>query len=159
MSDELAHRNRKSWQTVLEYYEEEAEYSDGDHLSPILGVVRALQSSDAVMRFRAGLSFSEVTRRFRLGRSFSDVARQFRAGQSFKALIISTAPKNRLEADEPFVVVTLSEKTQMFLIEYRIRVVDGWTVERIMCSERECMSYLLPVLNRLWEDTRGRRAT
>lgn len=159
MSNELAIRNSKSWQQVLEYYEERALDLDGEQISPILEVVRALQSSDVVMRFRAGLSFSDVTRRFRLGRSFSDVARQFRAGQSFKALIISTAPKNRLEADEPFVVVTLSEKTQMLLIEYRVRVVDGWTAERIMCSERECMSYLLPVLNRLWEDTTGRRAT
>ncbi len=135
MSDELAHFNTKSWRKVLDYYEMIAQDLDGDRLSPLLGVVRALFTSD--------------------------VAKQFRAGHRHEALIISTAPHkkgwNRLEDDEPLVVVTLDKRTKMLLIEYQDRG-NGRPFGRYMCSERECMSYLHPVLNRLWEDTRGRRA-
>jgi hypothetical protein len=137
MSDELSRLNVESWRKVLDFYEMIAQdFFDGDHISPLLGVVRALHTSD--------------------------VAKQFRAGHRREALIISTAPLKkgwtRLEDDEPLVVVTLDRRTKMLLIEYQDRG-SGRPLGRYMCSERECTSYLQPVLNRLWEDTRSRRAT
>jgi hypothetical protein len=137
MSDELSRRNMKSWQKVLDFYEMIAQdFFDGDRISPLLGVVRALYTSD--------------------------VAKQFRAGHRHETLIISTAPLKkgwtRLEDDEPLVIVTVDRRTKMLLIEYQDRG-NGRPLGRYMCSECECMSYLHPVLNRLWEDTRGRRAT
>jgi hypothetical protein len=137
MSDELASLNTKSWRKVLDFYEMIAQdFFDRERLSPLLEVVWALYTSD--------------------------VAKQFRAGHRHEALIISTAPLKkgwtRLEDDEPLVVVTLDRRTKMLRIEYQDRG-SGRPLARIMCSERECMTYLPPVLNRLWEDTRGRRAT
>jgi hypothetical protein len=144
MSDELARRNMESWRELLDSYEKIAPIFElePERLSPIIGVVRALYASDFAKRFRAGKTF-----------------KTFRGVKSSEAFIISTAPKHRLENDEPFVVVTLNRDSQFLLIEYRDRVIDGRTLGRYMCSERECMSYLHPVLSRLWEDTRGRRAT
>jgi hypothetical protein len=132
MSDELSQLNLDSWREMLAYYEDFVQHPDWKRLYPILRVVQRLSSSEASKRFRAG--------------------------QSLWHLIISTAPKHGLEENEPFVVVTLNGDTQQLLIEYWDKTC-GSILEKYICNEDDVMSYLHPVLNRLWENTKGQRAT
>ena len=132
MSDELTHRNLESWREMVAYYEDFVRHPDWERLYPILRVVQMLASSD--------------------------VAKQFHAGQSLWHLMISTAAKWDIEEDEPFVVVTLDGDSPQLLIEYWDKTC-GSILEKHICDEGEVLSYLRPVLNRLWENTRGQRAT
>ena len=132
MSDELTRSNLESWREMVSYYEDFVRHTDWEWLQPLLRVVRKLAASH--------------------------MAEKFRAGQSLWHLIISTAPKWGLDENEPFIAMTLIGKSPQLKIEYWEKT-GGRVLEKHTCGEDDVMPFLQPVLDRLWEGTRGQRAS
>ena len=93
--------------------------------------------------------------------SMSEHAKLFRAGQSVYDLMISTADRHGLKAGEHFVRVSFERKSIVIQYEIAGPLTDGVNrniSERTYCSaEDNLMLKLQPFLDRLWNETRGKK--
>lgn len=93
--------------------------------------------------------------------SKTEQAKLYRAGQSVYDLMISTADKHGLKSGEPFVRIFF--RGEVLIIQYEINgPITGDenlnVYERKSCRlENDLMSILQPMLNRLWDETRGKK--
>lgn len=127
----MSSENKKSWNSMVWFYQKLLETPHLRSLEPLVGLVRTVADSDLSDRFRAG--------------------------QSLLTLMVSTAPKHGLEPDEPFVSVTIDE-AGVFSLEYW-REVGGPILARKRCGAQDALSELSTLLERLWADTKGSGAT
>ena len=140
----IAERNLVSWKEIISFYKGFVNNPIGDTLPG--------NFYDKV--------FSVL---FNLVKDFSKTkqAKLFRAGQSVYDLMISTADKHGLKYGEYFVRVTF-EKENIF-IQYETvgpisDDVNPNIHERYSCSiDDDLKAILQPLLNRLWNETRGKK--
>ena len=142
----LAKRNVHSWKDTVEFFERPVESMIGEHFpySNLVGKVAM-----AVLK--------------------SEQAKLFKAGEQAYSLIISTADSQELKIGEPFLNVDVGRgfRTVRYHINepytakersnIHIRIM-GFAPEEVMTlSENNIMTVLQPMLNLLWDETRGRK--
>jgi hypothetical protein len=81
----------------------------------------------------------------------SEQAKLFRAGMSAPALMISTKEKHGLEKGDAFIWLGLKDNNNLY-IGYSAN-----TDEVFVCKNDDVLSMLLPLLDRLWNETRGKK--
>ena len=142
----LAERNIQSWKETVEFFERPVDAMIGEHFpySNMLGDI-----ATAVLK--------------------TQQAKLFRAGERAYGLIISTADNQELKDGEPFLNVdiargfltvrydinepyTAKEKSNI-----HIRIMGGIKDEVMTLSEDNVMTALQPMLNLLWDETRGKK--
>ena len=142
----LAERNIQSWKETVEFFERPVDAMIGEHFpySNMLGDI-----ATAVLK--------------------TQQAKLFRAGERAYDLIISTADNQELKDGEPFLNVdiargfltvrydinepyTAKEKSNI-----HIRIMGGIKDEVMTLSEGNVMTTLQPMLNLLWDETRGKK--
>lgn len=123
----LAEKNVESWNKVVVFFQEFALKEDW--------------------------KFLESMRKLVQGFAKSEQAQLFRAGQSIYHLLISTAEKHGLEANEPFVWVQL-EKNQSWLIHYCEGRLNAPVESQTCDSDDKVADSLQPFLDKLWLATR-----
>src|SRR5688572_11364809 len=126
----MSGENKQSWNRMVEFYQE-FETRQWTFLAPLADLVRTVAASD--------------------------LADRFRAGPSLYHLLVSTAPRHRLEPDEPFVSVTIDE-AGVFSLAYW-REIGGPILARKRCEAKDVLSELSTLLERLWADTKGSAPT
>ena len=93
--------------------------------------------------------------------SKTEQAKLFRAGQSVYDLMISTADKHGLKYGEYFVRVTFDKEFIHIQFETVGPISDGENrniYKRYSCNlDNDLMPVLQPLLDRLWDETRGRK--
>ena len=126
----LAEENLRTWQLALEMYQllcSRPEYSQV--LMPVF----------------------EWAKRF----SQSEQAKLFRTGVPGLYLIISTKEKHGLEHRDPYIAIDVDDENPgMVVISYSPN--DTEATENFTCRNDEIMSVLEPLLDRLWDETRGK---
>ncbi len=135
MSSHLRERrldNPSSWQWTIAFFEDITSHPNEKFL-PLLHLVQQLAASE--------------------------YAPYFRAGQSVWSLVISTAARNGLRFDEPYVRVAL----------LRLDIPDTWQVgyyrgaladdllDSRSCSTESLLPIVTVFLQRLWQETRGEK--
>jgi len=146
----LAESNLQSWKETVEFFERPVDAMIGEHFpySNMLGGI-----ATAVLK--------------------TQQAKIFRAGERAYTLIISTADSQGLKTGEPFLYVdadrgfltvrydmnerytapyTVKEKSNI-----HIRIMGGVEDEIMTLSADNIMTALQPMLNLLWDETRGKK--
>jgi hypothetical protein len=127
----LAEKNDESWEDVVSRYESFVNNNEpfNDGFLPVLDLVKRI--------------------------SVSEQAKLFRAGTSLYSLLISTAEKHGLEEDDPFVAVDV-QRNRNPKIEYWQN--HNKVIESQLCESADILfSTLQSFLDRLWNETRGKR--
>jgi len=83
----------------------------------------------------------------------SEQAKLFRAGVSVNVLMISTKEKNGLEKGDAYIFVAANLDN----IEAGYFTATAHEAEVITCKNDEIMPILQPLLDRLWNETRGKK--
>ena len=148
----LAESNLQSWKETVEFFERPVDAMIGEHFpySNMLGDIATV-----VLK--------------------SEQAKLFRAGEQAYDLIISTANSQELKLGEPFLNVHIGrgfltvryEINESYTVPYKvkeksnihIRIMGGVKDEVMTLSEENIMITLQPMLNLLWDETRGRKNT
>jgi hypothetical protein len=146
----LAERNIQSWKETVEFFERPVDAMIGEHFpySNMLGDI-----ATAVLK--------------------TQQAKLFRAGEQAYDLIISTADSQGLKTGEPFLNVDIGrgflavryEINEPYTTPYtvkeksniHIRIMGGVKDEVMTLSEDNIMTTLQPMLNLLWDETRGKK--
>jgi hypothetical protein len=127
----LAEENLRTWQLALEMYEwlcSKPVYSE--ILPPVFDWARGFSQSEQAKLFRAGIPGLFLT--------------------------ISTKEKHGLEHGDPCVVINVDdEKPEMLIISYFAGGTES--TEDFSCKNDEIMLVLQPLLDRLWNETRGKK--
>lgn len=130
----LAEENFRTWQLALEAYQKlcsRSEYSQV--LTPMfVWAKRFIQSEQAKL---------------------------FRAGVPGLCLLISTKEKHGLEHGDPYVAIDVNdENLEMVIVSYFVSGTERTgAIESIISKNNEIMPTLQPLLNRLWNETRGKK--
>jgi len=140
----IAENNLDSWKKIVRFYKEFIDYSEDyflleypmyKFLFPIYNLVKEI--------------------------SMTQQAKLFRAGQSMYDLVISTAEKHGLKLGDHSIRVFIDAK--LITIQYDVGspLFDGDNpniYESHSCNPNDnLMVVLQPLLNRLWEETRGKK--
>jgi hypothetical protein len=146
----LAESNVRSWKATVEFFEKPVDAMIGEHFpySNMLGDIAA-----AVLK--------------------SEQAKLFRAGEQAYDLIISTADGQELKLGEPFLNVDIArgfltiryDINEPYTAPYKVKEksnihlrIMGRAKEEVMTlSQYNVMTALQPMLNLLWDETRGRK--
>jgi hypothetical protein len=119
-------RNIESWQRVIAFYERIISEDGWLTYIPVLELVTHLATTE--------------------------VATRFRAGHAIFYLMISTKSQHGLEIEDPYIEIRLINKWQQFQIEYY----DGQqSTDTYTSALTDVLTTLKPVLDRLWNETRG----
>ena len=124
----LIEKNIESWKVVLNRYQGFAEKQYQEWILPVFYIVQKL--------------------------AVSEYAKLYRAGTSLYSLMISTVEKHGLKEEDPFICVHI-ERNIKPRVYYRRgpSVIDGPECN----SVDEFVDALLPLLDRLWDETRGQK--
>ena len=123
----LAEENTYSWDHVLRLFELHASYKGGERYEPFVEFIRTMYKSDQAKLFRAGVSVA--------------------------VLMISTKEKHGLEKGDAHIFI--GSRIETVEIGYFTATADEADV--INCKNDEIMSTIQPLLNRLWNETRGKK--
>ncbi len=130
LPESLAEENLRTWQLALEMYQ--------------LLCSRPVYSEVLMPIFNWAKEFSQ-----------SEQAKLFRAGVPGIHLTISTKEKHGLERGDPYIDIDVDdEKPEMLVISYFER--DSEKPEKFSCGNNEIKQALQPLLDRLWDETRGK---
>jgi hypothetical protein len=137
ITEELIQENLKSWERIIEFYEEFNSYPHWKYIKPLERLVKQL--------------------------SRSRHAKYFRAGQGLWHLMISTVEKHGLNSEDFYVFVTLNvdlkrENNQVVRTVKNMQVIYKQgpnEIESQTCDEKEIMTTIEPFLQRLWNETKG----
>jgi hypothetical protein len=126
---DIAEKNRQSWQGMVASYEHFLMIPSWEWLEPLLQLVKHIEDTQWAHKYLAGLSLYH--------------------------LIIPTAQEYGLQEGEPFVAVRL-EREGTVQIEYWNET-HGSIIESQSCSrdKESILVALTPLMNRLWEETKG----
>ena len=83
----------------------------------------------------------------------SEQTKLFRAGLPGLTLMISTKEKHGLEKDDPYVFIDIDDSDAM-IVGY---CNTSQELESHSCKNSEVMSEVQPLLDRLWNETRGKK--
>lgn len=127
----LAGENLRAWQLALETYEwlcSKPMYSEV--LTPVFDWAKEFSQSEQAKLFRVGIPGLYLT--------------------------ISTKEKHGLEHGDPCIVVNVDdEKPELLIISYFPQNIEN--TENFTCKNDEIMDVLQPLLDRLWDETRGKK--
>jgi hypothetical protein len=144
LSEELAESNLRSWERIVSFYKGFIENPMGDILPG--------NSYDTV-----NLALYNLVKDF----SKTDKAKLFRAGQSVYDLMISTADNHGLRFGELFVRVAFDGDHIVVQYETAGPITDNENpniIERRFCNlDDDLMHVLQPLLDLLWNETRGKK--
>ena len=142
----LAESNLQSWKETVEFFERPVDAMIGEHF-PYSGLVGKVAM--AVLK--------------------SEQAKLFKAGEQAYSLLISTADSQELKFGEPFLNVNVArgfltvkyEINEPYTAKERSNIhirIMGFSNEEVMTlSEDNVMTTLQPMLNLLWDETRGKK--
>ena len=124
----LAEENFQTWQRVLEGNRELSSFpSYSQVLIPMIGWISEFIKSEQTKLFRAGLPGL--------------------------TLMISTKEKHGLEKNDPYVFIDIDDADSM-IVGYCNSYQE---LESQSCKNSEIISAVQPLLNRLWNETRGKK--
>ncbi len=128
LPDGWAEENAQSWQKAVEYYQRIVFDQPDSKFKYLLNLTQAIAKSDQ--------------------------AKLFRTYPSIWTLIISTSSmKEEPRYGELFIVVGVKDDYSTHVGYYGINE----TIESIHCKNDEIISALQPLLDRLWNETRGKK--
>ena len=130
----LAEENFRTWQLALETYQELCSmpvYSQV--LTPVFEWAKVFSQSEQAKLFRTDIPGFYLT--------------------------ISTKDRRGLEHGDRFIVIDVDdEKPELLIVSYFVKRIKGSeTIESFTCKNNEIMTALQPLLDRLWNDTRGKK--
>lgn len=122
----LARQNAETWHGIVAFYEDLVKREGWHGLTPMLRLVRGIAASDR--------------------------SRYYRAGTSLYTLILSTKVEHGLGPGDSWLAVQPSLDGT-----FQVTYVKGTphNEEQYECGESDLMPTLIPLLDRLWADTRG----
>lgn len=124
----LAEENFETWQRVLEWNQELTSFPEyAQVLTPMIDFITGFLKSEQTKLFRAGLPGL--------------------------TLMISTKEKHGLEKDDPYVFIDINDGSSM-IVGY---CDASQKSESQSCKNNEVISAVQPFLNRLWNETRGKK--
>ena len=141
----IAEKNLRSWEPVVTHYKEFAEHPFGDILPNNFYDI----AFPAIYKLVKDLSNSEQ-------------AKLFRGGTSVYDLFISTANEHGIKIGDRFVSVTFRANNKI-IIQYEIASPitleeNPNVIKRVYCeAEDNLMLELQPMLDLLWNETRGKK--
>ncbi len=128
LPDGWAEENAQSWQKAVEYYQRIVFDQPDSKFKYLLNLTQAIAKSDQ--------------------------AKLFRTYPSIWTLIISTSSmKEEPRYGELFIVVGVKDNDLTHVGYYGLKE----AIESIHCKNDEIMSALQPLLDRLWNETRGKK--
>lgn len=125
---ELVEKNIVSWDTVVLRYERFSENEYDEWIFPVFDLVKKKANTEQ--------------------------AKLFRAGTTLYSLMISTAEKHGLQDGEPFALV-FTERNIKPSVSYWSG--DTKVIEKTLNPEDDWLFVLQPLLDRLWNETRGKK--
>jgi len=140
----IADSNFQSWKGVVSFYKSQTDHPIGDIL-PDNFHDKALSAIYALVKDFVN----------------TEQAKMFRGGTSVNDLFISTADKHGLKVGDLFVRVTFTASN--IIIQYEIGSPitldeNPNVIKRVSCGVSDnLMSALQPLLNLLWDETRGKK--
>jgi len=126
MADDLAERNVESWKRAVVFFEECTSMEEWVGLIPVFELVRQISATER--------------------------AKFFRAGHSMFELIISTEAQRGLVPRDHFIKIPPDFKGLQFVLEYWG---NGEIIEQQTCPSNDLFSVLQPIMDHLWNNTRG----
>lgn len=142
----LAESNIQSWNKMVEFFESPVDAMIGEHFP-----------------------YSHLIGKIAYAFSMNEQAKLFRAGEQAYTLIISTADEQDLKIGEPCLSVSISN--EFLIVRYKInepntakersnikiKIMDFGEGEKMNLSQYNIMTALQPMLNLLWDETRGKK--
>ena len=142
----LAESNIQSWNKMVKFFESPVDAMIGEHFP-----------------------YSHLIGKIAYAFSMNDQAKLFRAGEQAYTLIISTADEQDLKIGEPYLSVSISN--EFLIVRYKtnepsttkersnikIKIMDFGEGEKMNLSQHNIVTALQPMLNLLWDETRGKK--
>lgn len=128
LPERLAEENIQSWQHIVKFFKLMTAHPGTSRSMPMLDLVQRLSESEQ--------------------------AKLFRAGASVLDLMISTKEKHGLEKGDAYICVGLGDGD---LAEVGYFTATAEKAEVFACKNDEIMFVLQPLLDRLWNETRGKK--
>jgi len=124
----LAEKNIKSWENVLRFYKMGVSIPGNEWLTPMVDLIQIIFASEQQKIFRAGL-------------------------QLF-TLMISTKEEHGLEERDAYIVIYLADDGSVDIGYYAATAKQA---DVFACKNNEAISVLQPLLDRLWNETQGKK--
>jgi len=127
LPEDLAEENLQTWQRSIRYYQEKSSDYSGSKFQYLLDLVENISKSEE--------------------------AKLFRVYPDLWMLILSTTTKEDKDYGEFFIVVGVKDDDTTHIGCYRYKE----SVESVICKSNEILPTLQPLLDRLWNETRGKK--
>lgn len=124
----LAEENIQSWQSAIQYYQSHTSYPNYSFLLPLLSLTQKFSKSEQVKLFRTDFSLG--------------------------TLMISTSTKDGFGKENPLITVDIKNEGAPDI--YYFTCPGEWD-DVITCKNEDIMSVMQPFLDRLWNETRGKK--